>query len=153
MHHTFQPRLPAQQNYEPPPDESIQVGDHIKVLAGEHMGKCGIVSWFPAGATQLWFRETNSIFIEDEADYSLRPPVIHVTATFVQRSHLPQTITYTTERGYDVRPGDVVSVARGPEYQMKGVVQSVDFPNARLTILSESDQSLVSTFYSDFDHL
>ncbi|KAG1729540.1 hypothetical protein EDD22DRAFT_853119 [Suillus occidentalis] len=143
MHHTFQPRLPAQQHYEPPPDESIQVGDHIKVLAGEHMGKCGIVSWFSAGATQLWFCETNSIFIEDETKCSLGPPVIHVTATFVQRMHLPQTITYTTDRGYDVRPGDVVSVAHGPEYQTKGIVQSVDFPNAHLTILSESDQSLI----------
>jgi ribosomal protein L24 len=60
-----------------------------------------------------------------------------------------QTITYTKEKGYDVRPGDVVSVARGPEYQAKGVVQSVDLPKARLRLLSENDQSLVSTLQHD----
>lgn len=135
-----------QQHYEPPPDKSIQVGDPIEVLIGEHMGKCGIVSWFPVGAAQLWFRDANPVFIEEETEYSLGPPIIQVAAAFVRRTHLSQTITYTKERGYDVRPGDVVSVARGPEYQAKGIVQSVDFPKARLTLLSESDQSLVCTF-------
>jgi len=60
-----------------------------------------------------------------------------------------QTITYTKEKGYDVRPGDVVSVTCGPEYQAKGVVQSVDLPKARLILLSENDQSLVSTLQHD----
>lgn len=113
------------------------------------MGKCGIVSWFPVGATQLWFRDANPIFIEDETKYDLGPPILQVPTVFVRRTHLAQTITYTKERGYDVGPGDVVSVARGPEYQAKGVVQSVDFPKARLKLLSESDQSLVSTFQHD----
>jgi ribosomal protein L24 len=113
------------------------------------MGKCGIVSWFPVGATQLWFHDLSPIFIEDEIEHSLGPPIIQVAPAFVRRTHLSQTITYTKERGYDVRPGDVVSVARGPDYQTKGVVQSVDFPKARLTLLSESDQSLVSTFQRD----
>jgi hypothetical protein len=49
------------------------------------------------------------------------------------------------EKGYDVKPGDVVRVVHGLEYQVKGVVQSVDFPKAQLTLLSESDRSLVST--------
>ena len=66
--------------------------------------------------------------------------------TFVQRTRLPQTIKFTKEKGYDIKPGDVVSVARGPEYQTKGVVQNVDFLKARLTLLSESDHSLVSEF-------
>ncbi|KAG1843865.1 hypothetical protein C8R48DRAFT_780521 [Suillus tomentosus] len=150
INHTFQPRLPTLQHYEPPhDDESIQVGDRIEVLVGEHMGKCGIVSWFPVGATQLWFHDLSPIFIEDKIEHSLGPPIIQVAPAFVRRTHLSQTITYTKERGYDVRPGDVVSVARGPDYQTKGVVQSVDFPKARLTLLSESDQSLMSTFQRD----
>ncbi|KAG2086017.1 uncharacterized protein F5147DRAFT_659334 [Suillus discolor] len=41
------------------------------------------------------------------------------------------------------KPGDVVRVARGPEYPAKGVVRSVDFPNTCLTLLSEIDHSLV----------
>lgn len=154
INHTFQPRLPMLQHYEPPhDDESIQVGDHIEVLAGEHMGKCGIVSWFPVGATQLWLHNSSPIFNEDEIEHSLGPPIIQVAPAFVRRTHLSQTITYTKERGYNVRPGDVVSVTRGLDYQTKGVVQSIDFPKAHLTLLSESDQSLVSTFQHDSDHI
>lgn len=154
INHTFQPRLPMLQHYEPPhDDESIQVGDHIEVLAGEHMGKCGIVSWFPVGATQLWLHDSSPIFNEDEIEHSLGPPIIQVAPAFVRRTHLSQTITYTKERGYNVRPGDVVSVTRGLDYQTKGVVQSIDFPKAHLTLLSESDQSLVSTFQHDSDHI
>ncbi|KAG1889783.1 uncharacterized protein F5891DRAFT_1198371 [Suillus fuscotomentosus] len=109
INHTFQPRLPTmQQHYEPPPDESIQVRDPIEVLMGEHIGKCRIVSWFPVGVVQLWFRDANPVFIEDETEY-LGPPIIQVATTFVRRTHLSQTITYTKERGYDIRPGDVTS--------------------------------------------
>jgi ribosomal protein L24 len=128
-----------QQHFEPPPWE-LQIGDHIEVVAGEHMGKHGVVSWFSTGGTRLWFRESNPTLIEEED-----PPSIEVAVAFVQLTHLSQTIKYTKERGYDVRPGDVVSVTRGPEYQTKGVVRSVDFPKARLTILSETNHSLVST--------
>ncbi|KAG1740431.1 uncharacterized protein EDB91DRAFT_1248312 [Suillus paluster] len=55
-----------------------------------------------------------------------------------------KTLQFTKERGYDVKPGDVVIVARGPEFQMKGVVQIVDFPNTCLTLISEGDYSLVN---------
>ncbi|KIK32638.1 hypothetical protein CY34DRAFT_65333, partial [Suillus luteus UH-Slu-Lm8-n1] len=68
---------------------------------------------------------------------------IQVPVTLVRRIKLPDTIKYTKEKGYDIRPGDVVSVARGPEYQRMGVVRSVDFPNARLTFLCDSDHSLI----------
>ncbi|KAG2086297.1 hypothetical protein BD769DRAFT_1681243 [Suillus cothurnatus] len=57
---------------------------------------------------------------------------------------LTQTIQYTRERGYDVKPGDVVNVARGPDYGAKGVVQSMDFPNACLTLLCDGDRSLIN---------
>ncbi|KAG0703420.1 hypothetical protein DFH29DRAFT_998559 [Suillus ampliporus] len=109
--HALQARLPTQQIFKPPPDiKSIQIGDFIEVLIGEHIGKCGIV------------------------------PI-----SVVRRTHLPhlQTLQYMQDKGYDVKPGDVVRVARGPEYQTKGVVRSVDFPNARLTLLSDIDHSLV----------
>ncbi|KAG1802905.1 uncharacterized protein HD556DRAFT_1437964 [Suillus plorans] len=104
LSHMLHAQLPAQQLFKPPPDiESIQIGDCIEVLVGEHMGKCGI-----------W-------------------------------THLPhlQTLQYTKDKGYDVKPGDVVRVARGLEYQTKGIVRSVNFPHARLTLLSDIDHSLV----------
>ncbi|KAG2107665.1 uncharacterized protein F5147DRAFT_774112 [Suillus discolor] len=121
-----------QQLFKPPPDvESIQMGDYIEVLIGEHIGKCGIVRWLPKGADSLWFQ-----------DGTLNIPV---PISFIWWSHLPhlQTLQYTKDRGYDVKPGDVVRVVRGPEYLTKGVVQSIDFPKARLTLLSDIDHSLV----------
>ncbi|KAG2340114.1 hypothetical protein BDR05DRAFT_1002860 [Suillus weaverae] len=54
-----------------------------------------------------------------------------------------QDTQYTKEKGYDIRPGDIVSVLRGPEYQRKGVVESIDFLNGRLTLISDSDFSLI----------
>ncbi|KAG1793633.1 uncharacterized protein HD556DRAFT_1443419 [Suillus plorans] len=61
----------------------------------------------------------------------------------VQRTHLLPTIKFTKDRGYDVKPGDLVRVVRGPEYQTTGVIQSVNIPNTRLTILSDSDHTLI----------
>ncbi|KAG1794535.1 uncharacterized protein HD556DRAFT_1474554 [Suillus plorans] len=150
LHYTLQPRLPSLQHFEPPPEpESLQVGDYIEVLAGEHLKKCGIVEWIPVGGTMLWFRDANVILAGDDVESSVVPSRIYVPMTIVQRTKLSNTIKFTKERGYDIRPGDVVSVARGPEYQRKGVVQSVNFPNARLTLLSDSDHSLISLNYLD----
>ncbi|KAG2744347.1 hypothetical protein P692DRAFT_20745766, partial [Suillus brevipes Sb2] len=115
---------------EPPPSvESVQIGDSIDVLVGEHMGKSGIVRWLSKGGNYLWFQHESSN--------------IPVPIKTVQRIPNLQTLQFTQDRGYDVKAGDVVKVARGPEYSTKGVVQSVDFPNARLTLLAETDHSLV----------
>lgn len=139
LDHALQPQPPAQQHLELSLDsDSIQIGDSIEVLAGEHTGKCGIVDWFPMGGTDLWFRES-SINVDDK---SSGPPTIQVPAAAVRRTNLRNTLKFTKERGYDVKPGDVVSVARGPEFGMEGVVQAVDLLNARLTLVS-ADQSLV----------
>lgn len=114
------------------------------------MGKRGVVTWFPIGGTQLWFRdESPQSLILYYTKYFSRPPTIQVPVAFVQRTRLAQTIKFTKEKGYDLKPGDVVRVARGPEYQTKGIVQSVDFPKARLKLLSESDHSLVSEIQLD----
>lgn len=125
-----------QPDYDPLPEpESLQIGDEIEVCAGEYMGKCGIVVWFPIGGTTLWFR----------AEGNIKDELINAPTAFVQRIRPFKTLQFTKERGYDVKPGDVVIVARGPEFQTQGVVQAVDFANARLTLISEGDYSLVST--------
>jgi transcription elongation factor len=143
-----QSHLPLYQYFEPPPEsQSIEIGDHIEVLVGEHMGKRGVVTWSPTGGTQLWFRDESpspQMLTSYYTKYYSGPPSIQVPVAFVHRTCLPQTIKFTKEKGYDLKPGDVVKVARGPEYQTKGIVRSVDFPKARLIILSESDHSLVS---------
>lgn len=87
----------------------------------------------------LWFRTRGNI----------KDQLIQVPAACVQRIHPFKTLRFTKEKGYDVKPGDVVTVARGPEFQTKGVVQSVDFPKARLTLISEGNRSLVSAILLD----
>ncbi|KAG1856447.1 hypothetical protein F4604DRAFT_1685475 [Suillus subluteus] len=140
LKHTIHSQLPMQQYLEPPPDlDSIEIGNYIQVMDGEHMGRCGVVNWYAKGSTNLWFQDIS----EDERECNDGLSSILVPTAMVQWINLARTIQYTKDKGYDVRPGDVVTVVRGPGYQMKGVVHSVDFPNARLTILSDGDQSLV----------
>jgi hypothetical protein len=67
---------------------------------------------------------------------------IRVLMEIVWRVQIPN---FTKERGYDVKPGDRVRVARGSHYKATGIVQSVDFPNACLTLKCDSGDTLVST--------
>ncbi|KAG1858586.1 hypothetical protein C8R48DRAFT_775023 [Suillus tomentosus] len=141
LNHTMHSQLPMQQYLEPTPDsDSIEIGDHIEVLDGKHIGKRGVVDWYAKKSTILWFRD---VLTEDGRETSSRFSSISVPVAMVRRTSFTHTIQYTKDKGYDVRPGDVVTVARGPEYQAKGVVHNVDIPNARLTILCDGDQSLL----------
>lgn len=138
-------QLPVQQHFAPAPEsDSIEIGDFIQVLDGEHVGKRGVVDWISKGESKLWFRD---IITPDDTQSGLSS--ILVPTAMVQRTDLTQTLQYTQEKGYDVRPGDTVSVARGPECGATGVVQSVDFPNATLTLLCDGDHSLVSNIHLD----
>jgi len=110
-------------------------------MEGEHMGKRGVVNWFAKGDDNLWFR---NILTTDDTEPNDGLGTILVPAAIVWRTDLTKTLPFTKERSYDVRPGDVVIVTRGPEYDAKGVVQSVDFLNTRLTLLCDGDCSLVS---------
>ncbi|KAG2134235.1 hypothetical protein BD769DRAFT_1385819 [Suillus cothurnatus] len=142
LSHTLPSQLPTQQYFEPPPDsESIEIGDNIRVWNGPQAGKFGIVTWITTGSDHLLFRD---ICTEDDTEINGGLSSISVPTAFVQRTNLKQTLQYTKERGYDVRPGDTVSVVRGPEYQAKGFVHSVDYPNARLTLVCDGDRSLVT---------
>ncbi|KAG1809158.1 uncharacterized protein BJ212DRAFT_1302721 [Suillus subaureus] len=70
--------------------------------------------------------------------------MIEVPLAWVQWMYLTPTIKYTKDKGYDVRPGDFVKVIHGPEHQMTGVIHSIDFPTACLTLLSQTDKSLIN---------
>lgn len=106
------------------------------MLDGRHMGKRGIVDWYAKRSTYLWFWD---VLTQDSRETGSRLSSISVPVAMVQQTSLTHTIQYTKDKGYDVRPGDVVTVAHRPEYQVKGVVHSIDIPNAHLTILCDSD--------------
>jgi hypothetical protein len=65
----------------------------------------------------------------------------------VRRVRIPDVLKFTKEKGYDVKPGDRVRVARGSDYGATGIVQSVDFPNAHLTLKCDGGDALVSFFF------
>ncbi|KAG1822069.1 uncharacterized protein BJ212DRAFT_1477898 [Suillus subaureus] len=133
--HVLQSWPPMQPDFDPLPEpKSLQIRDKIEVCVGEYMGKCRIVVWFPIGGTTLWF----------QAGGNIKDELINTPTAFVQHICPFKTLQFTNERGYDVKPGDIVTVACGPEFQMKGVVQAMDFSNACLTLISEGDYSLVN---------
>jgi hypothetical protein len=72
------------------------------------------------------------------------PQFIQVPVSIVQRARIAPTIKFTKDRGYDVRPGDCINVARGPEFSTQGIVESVNFLKAELTFRSDADLSAVS---------
>ncbi|KAG2127246.1 hypothetical protein DEU56DRAFT_958827 [Suillus clintonianus] len=142
LKHTLNSHLPTQQHFKPPSDsDTIEIGDYIQVMDGEHTGKRGIVDWCCKRESYLWFRD---ILTAHDTESSDDLSSIKVFTTMVRRTNLAQTIQFTKERGYDVRPGDAVSVARGPELGAKGIVQRVDFPNAHLILLCDGDKSLIN---------
>ncbi|KAG2028666.1 hypothetical protein BDR03DRAFT_988281, partial [Suillus americanus] len=100
--HVCQEATKEVQHFEPPSNsDSIEIRDYIQVVDGEHTGRHGTMDWFSKGDTNLWFRD---IFTANNVKSSLSS--ILVPVTMVQWTDLAQTILFTKERGYDVKPGD-----------------------------------------------
>ncbi|KAG0698113.1 hypothetical protein DFH29DRAFT_878242 [Suillus ampliporus] len=109
------------QLYLDPPQESktVEIGDYVQVLIGDWLGKSGTVQWASNGF--IWFQDDSDLLrINDRS--GVAPPFIQVAATMVECTRLSATLKFTKEHGYDVRPGDVVSVARGPEFRTQGMI-------------------------------
>ncbi|KAG2112352.1 uncharacterized protein F5147DRAFT_771418 [Suillus discolor] len=123
-----------------PEHDPFEVGDYVQVFEGEYLGKSGIVEWFPTGSTILFLRDAD---LDMNVDNMEGPPLVQVPVAMVQQTCLPPIIEYTKDRGYDVKPGDFMSVVHGPEFWTTGFVHSVDFPTARMKIQSSSDYSLI----------
>ncbi|KAG2038738.1 hypothetical protein BDR03DRAFT_981276 [Suillus americanus] len=139
---TLQGHMSAEQYVDPPEEsKSVEIGDYVEVTVGDLIGKGGIVQW--SSNDFVWFQDERELLRSDDHS-QVTPPFIRVLATMVDRTRLPATIKFTKERGYDVRPGDLVSVARGPEFRTKGVVRSIDFPNAQLTLETLQELDLVT---------
>ncbi|KAG1760182.1 hypothetical protein EDD22DRAFT_848660 [Suillus occidentalis] len=109
LSHTLNLCLPVQHHFKPPQDsDSIEIGDFIEVLDGEYTGKHGIIDWLSKNDSKLWFQD-----IFTSADTESRLSSISVPKAMVQRMDLTQTIQYTKERGYDVKPRDTINVQIG----------------------------------------
>ncbi|KAG1722154.1 hypothetical protein EDB19DRAFT_1835142 [Suillus lakei] len=117
--------------------ESIQISDYVQVLTGDSVGKSGTVEWVTSTGSMLWFRDTDTMLSSDDLT-GLALPAIQVPTSMVEHTCLPPTIKFSRDRGYDIKPGDVVSVSHGPGYCTTGVVHSVDFPNAQLTLETDN---------------
>ncbi|KAG1721950.1 uncharacterized protein EDB91DRAFT_1088302 [Suillus paluster] len=135
---TLQGHMSAQPYLDPPQEpKTVEIGDYVQVLVGDWIGKSGMVQWASDGF--IWFQDEDDLLRNNDRS-GVAPPFMQVAAAMVERTRLPATLKFTKERGYDVRPGDVVSVARGPEFRTQGVVRSVDFRSARLTLETDNEQ-------------
>jgi hypothetical protein len=94
------------------------------------------MDWYAKGSTNLWFSDA---LTEHSRETSSGLSSISVSVAMVQQMNLTHTIQHTKDKGYDVRPRDVITVAHGLDYQAKGVMHSIYIPNAHLTILCNSD--------------
>jgi hypothetical protein len=92
---------------------TIEIGDFVRVAIGDLVGKCGIVQWALGGF--IWFQDDGEL-IKANDDSGMVLPFIHIAASSVECTCLPATITLTKDCGYDLRPGDAVCVACGPEF-------------------------------------
>jgi ribosomal protein L24 len=136
---TLQAYMSAPQYVDPPEEpKTIEIGDYVTVTMGDLIGKSGLVLW--ASGEFIWLHDDADLQRSDDH----ATPFLRVQASMVERTRLPATIKFTKERGYDIRPGDAVSVARGPEFRTKGVVSAVDFLKAQLTLETDGDHSFVS---------
>lgn len=137
--------MSAPQYVDPPAEpKTIEIGDYVTVTVGDLIGKSGLVLW--SSGEFVWFHDETDLHRSDDRTPSA-VPFLRVQAGMVERTRLPATIKFTKDRGYDIKPGDAVSVARGPEFRAKGLVTQVDFVKALLTIETEGDYSLVSLFH------
>ncbi|KAG1830940.1 hypothetical protein DFJ58DRAFT_848376 [Suillus subalutaceus] len=93
----------------------------------------------PASVTTLQAQLPTQQFFKPPPDID----AIQIGDSLLSESPTSKLWQFTQDRGYDVRPGDVVRVACGPNYTTKGVIRRVDFINAHLTLLSEIDHSLI----------
>ncbi|KAG1787212.1 uncharacterized protein HD556DRAFT_1312927 [Suillus plorans] len=109
LRHTIKSQLPVQQHLAPSPEsDCIEIWDFIQVLDRKHIRKHSIVDWISKGESTLWFRD---IITPDNTGSGLSS--ILVPTAMVQVTDLAQTIQYTKERGYDVRPGDTINIKIG----------------------------------------
>lgn len=65
--------------------------------------------------------------------------IIRISTSIIQQAHITPTIKFTKDRGYNVTPGDIISIAQGPGYLMQGVVESIDLVTAHLVFRSDTN--------------
>ncbi|KAG1859464.1 hypothetical protein C8R48DRAFT_673997 [Suillus tomentosus] len=117
--------------------KSIKIGDFLQVLVGDWIGKSGVVQW--VSNFLIWFQDEMELLMNDASSH-VAPHFIQVEAVMVERTCLSATLEFTKEYGYNVRPEDVISIACGPEFHTEGVVHSMDFINAQLTLETDNEE-------------
>ncbi|KAG1888022.1 uncharacterized protein F5891DRAFT_987882 [Suillus fuscotomentosus] len=122
--HTLQVHMLIPTYINPPQESrSIKISDFVQVLVGDWIGKSGVVQW--ALNVLIWFQDEMELLMNDTSSH-IALPFIQVEAVIVECTHLPAILKFTKECIYDVRPGDVVSVAHGPEFHTEGVTHNID---------------------------
>ncbi|KAH7906575.1 hypothetical protein BJ138DRAFT_1105033 [Hygrophoropsis aurantiaca] len=118
-------------------------GDIVTVLYGEHQNTLGIVLEIAKvdDGIIVSFQVLRSY--GDAVGPPSREQLTSTVLSLPRRDldiHAPiGLLAFSNEKGYDVRPGDEVEIARGEHLYEHGTVQGVDLSSATLTILRTRD--------------
>ncbi|KIM64231.1 hypothetical protein SCLCIDRAFT_23585 [Scleroderma citrinum Foug A] len=105
------------------------LGDLVIVCHGPYVGQRGSIEWINPDGFWVYFNDGVGSDEADEDSMTLVEPChVHIEP-------VPNTLTLTRDKGYNVTVGDIVGVARGNYYHCEGVVKAVDLTNALLDIV------------------
>jgi hypothetical protein len=124
------------------------------------MGHKGQIHWICYEESKLWVALLGKSLPVDSEDFTPRPlqqknspvdnddftgltPETVVIDVHDAYTEAASTMKYSKDKGYDVTIGDLISVARGPHFGVQGLVHSVDFVEASLTVVSGEDGAKV----------
>ncbi|KAH7902990.1 hypothetical protein BJ138DRAFT_1120863 [Hygrophoropsis aurantiaca] len=113
----------------------ILKGDHANVIAEEHAGKEGFVH-------DRYYDQSNEEIVIVELflpNGKLGGNLFSMPRRNVRCSPPRAVVSFTTARGYDVKPGDKVQVLRGKHWGIRGMVKSVDAVMHSLILTSDED--------------
>ncbi|KAI6031651.1 hypothetical protein BKA83DRAFT_4122217 [Pisolithus microcarpus] len=133
----------------PEPTDGSQPGDTAVVCKGPYKGAEAPIEWMNTDGNQMWIyvkKGTDSFSAESDTGSTPTQHVdLHVDCIMVPVNfqdirvyRAARTISFSTEKGFDVCVGDDIEVARGKWFRSRGTVQAVHVGEAYLDFVCDT---------------
>ncbi|KAI6037169.1 hypothetical protein BKA83DRAFT_4120731 [Pisolithus microcarpus] len=133
----------------PEPTDGSQPGDTAVVCKGPYKGAEAPIEWMNTDGNQMWIyvkKGTDSFSAESDTGSTptqhidLHVDCIMVPVNFqdIRVYRAACTISFSTEKGFDVCIGDDIEVARGKWFRSRGMVQAVHVGEAYLDFVCDT---------------
>ncbi|KIK12195.1 hypothetical protein PISMIDRAFT_18915 [Pisolithus microcarpus 441] len=133
----------------PEPTDGSQPGDTAVVCKGPYKGAEAPIEWMNTDGNQMWIyvkKGTDSFSAESDTGSTptqhvdLHVDCIMVPVNFqdIQVYRAAHTISFSTEKGFDICVGDNIEVARGKWFRSRGTVQAVHMGKAYLDFVCDT---------------